>query len=354
MSDELNIDNLLNDLGYEVDGSDDTGHKYKKRDIRIGTSSDDALTDSINSYLSGSGSNKSANVFNKIKSMDENRSVAANVVRTNFDEDLTDEQKEDALEFTKARRVEAAYKMTESIKKGEARKLRMDSDGVIIGVTALSFVTDIWYSLLMLLYGYSVSSLFRGFVERGNKDCWLKDERGGTRPVFSPIAMNISFAIYNIQTVGRYISWFWVAIVIAIPVVLFTFGIISEISGVNFIMFVLLGFPFITIIVFVLNLFTNHDKKLNNAYNNKNTFEKDLTSIKEQADKDYQDEVVKINNMTIKDLTAKEKSAYLKHIGFVTKHSDSNEYITDSEESQDNVEESTVSEEEAVKEETVN
>ena len=353
MSDELNVDNLLNDLGYEVDDGGVTGGKYKKRDVRIGTTSDDALTNSINSYL-GENNSSSGNILNKIKSMDENRSVAANVVRTNFDEDLTDEQKEDALEFTKARRVESAYKKAESIKKSGEKKLRRDSDGVIASVTILSLITDVWYSLLMLLYGYTVSSLFRRFVEKGNKDCWLNDGNGGKKPVFSPIAESISLAIFNIPKVGRYISWFWVVIVLFVPILLGIAGIVSEITYVVFLLFVLIALPFITVVVFILNLLTNHDKELQDAYSNKNTFESDLSSIKEQADKDYQDEVVNINNMTINDLTAKEKSAYLKHIGFVTKQSDSNGYALESGEANVGDEESPVSVEDATTEETVN
>ena len=358
MSDELNVDDLLNDLGYEIDDSDGTDGKYKKRDIRIGTSSDDALTNSINSYLSG-GSISSASVFNKIKSMDENRAVATNVVRTNFDEDLTDEQKEDALEFTKARRIETAYKMAESIKKSETRKLKRGSDGVIVSITALSFVTDVWYSLLMLLYGYKVSSLFRRFVEKGNKDCWLKDGSGGMKPVFSPIADKISFSICNIPRVGNFISLIWFVVIMLLSLFLGTIGVIGPITLLAFLSFLFAIFPIITVFVFIFNLLTNHDKELQDAYSNKSTFDRDLTSITEQTDKDYQDEVVKINNMTINDLTAKEKSAYLKHIGFVTKQSGSDEYVFESEgpavsEESPVSEEPTVGEETKVAEETVN
>lgn len=353
MSNELNVDNLLNDLGYEVDDDSGTGGKYKKRDVRIGTSSDDALTNSINSYL-GENNSSSGNILSKIKSMDENRSVVANVVRTNFDEDLTDEQKEDALEFTKARRVESAYKKAESIKKSGEKKLRRDSDGVIASVTILSLITDVWYSLLMLLYGYKVSTLFRKFVEKGNKDCWLNNGNGGKRPVFSPISESISLAICNIPKVGGFISWFWLFIVIILILMLGAAEIIGAITMLVILSFLIVIFPVITVMLFILNLLTNHDKELQDAYSNKNTFESDLSSINEQADKDYQDEVVKINNMTINDLTAKEKSAYLKYIGFVTKQSDSNEYVLESGEASIGDEESPVSVEDATTEETVN
>ena len=327
MSDKSNIDSLLG----ELDLSDDTDMESKrKRDIRIGTFEDEELTNTINSYLNNDKKIFNTDkIFNSIKEYDSNRSVASNVVKTNFDLDLTEEQKEDALEFTKQSRIKKLHDDTESSKTSEKLRLKKNSDGVIIGVTVLSIVTDIWFSLFNLVYGYLVAGMFRNYVYNKHKIHWCKSKDGYTNTVFTPLVESIVGYVYDIPKFGHVLSAFWVVIFMAI-----LSGIGALLS--NWIIALLavsmpiVIMPLATIIIMLINVFKNNDKKLNEAYSAKEHYESDLDAFMKEADNKYQDGVVTINNMTIEDLTSKEKVAYLKHIGFLTKRTEAQKICDES------------------------
>lgn len=319
MSDKSNIDSLLDELGL----SDDTDiEKKRKRDIRIGTLEDEDLTNTINSYLNKDKKIFNTNkIFNGIKEYDDNRSVASNVVKTNFDLDLTDEQKEDALEFTKQNRIKKLHDDTELSKTSEKLRLKKNSDGVIIGVTVLSIVTDIWFALFNLFYGYLVAGLFRNYVYDRHKIHWCKSKDGYTDALFTPMIESIVRYVYDIPKFGRALSVFWIAIFMLI---LSGIGILFDnwVIPLLAVSMPVVIMPLATIIIMLINVFKNNDKKLNEAYSAKEHFESDLDAFMKDADNKYQDGVVTINNMKIEDLTSKEKVAYLKHIGFLTKRTD--------------------------------
>jgi len=155
----------------------------KPQKMRVGTQQDSNLTTGINAVLTAGPASGQGNLSEMLDSLNSKRNVVeSKTVRVDFDTELTDEEKEDAVLFAKQQRLHATTKKYNSlVAKGEKR-LKAGADGNVSSAFALMFLTDLWFALMTIMIGYYGAQFCRFIMKKNGDARWFT--LGGVRKKF--------------------------------------------------------------------------------------------------------------------------------------------------------------------------